>query len=363
MTLHRSAPRPARTLPALLAVSLLLGAAACGNAQSSGGANSSSPASAPASAGTRIVTDMAGRQVEVPAQITKVATLGSVPVINSFLFALGKGDLIVNGLPKFAANPRWKYQYVFAPQIEGQPVLQGADNAPLTEQIVKANPDVVLTMMPAHAAQLEKMGIKTIVLRWQNDEDVKKVVTLLGEVLGVPDRANEYTTTFDAIVKEVGDAVGDVPADKKVTALSLDPKNMGQPHTIAQWWISKAGGKPVTEGNTEESLKFNAEQVVTWNPQMIFVNDPDSIAMTTGDVRLAPVAAVKDKKVYNVPIAAHTWGNRTSEQPLTVAFAASKMYPDKMTQEHLTQITKRFYKEAFHADLTDAQIQEILKGM
>ena len=39
----------------------------------------------------RTVTDMAGRAVHLPAQIVRVVTLGSLPVLNSFVFTLGEG--------------------------------------------------------------------------------------------------------------------------------------------------------------------------------------------------------------------------------------------------------------------------------
>lgn len=355
-TPDRSARRPVpRLLQALiLALSALMFVVA-GCAQT--------PAPGASAAGTRTVIDMEGRSVEIAQIVTKVVTLGSVPVINSFLFALGKGDLIANGLPaNFVRDDRWKLQYTFAPQIKDLPTMQGADSAPLTEEIAKAEPDVVLTMLPAHAEQLGKVGIPTIVLRWQNDEDVKKVVSMLGDALGVPDRAAAYVQTFDGIVGEVGALVEKVPAASTVSALSLDPTGMGQPHAIAQRWIAKAGGRPVTEGNTVESLKFNAEQVVGWNPQVVFVNDLASIPTALGNAKLAPVAAITAKRVYAMPIGARLWGNRTSEQPLSVAYAAHRMYPDQVSAEQLASFTKRFYADAFHAELTDAQVQEILAG-
>ena len=322
MTLVAPCPPTTRRIPRLLIALVTAGLLVVGSAC----AQESSSVTGASTDGTRTVTDMEGRTVELPAKVERVVTLGSVPVINSFMFALGKGDLIVDGLPDFATrDDRWSYQYVFAPQIRNLPTMQTSDYSPRAEQLVNAHPDVVLTMMPGHVEPLAKLGVETIVLRWQDDEDVKQVVTLLGDVLGVPERAREYTDTFDSIVAEVEETVKDVPESQRLRALSLDPKAMTQPHTISQWWIAKGGGKPVTEGNTVEILKFNAEQVVTWDPEVIFVNDRPSVDAVLNDPKLAPVSAVKNNKVYNMPIAAHTWGNRTSEQPLSAAIAASKM--------------------------------------
>jgi alkanesulfonate monooxygenase SsuD/methylene tetrahydromethanopterin reductase-like flavin-dependent oxidoreductase (luciferase family) len=59
----------------------------------------------PAPTPLRMLTDMAGRSVALPSPVRHVATVGAVPVINSFVFALGEGGTIVNGLPPFAGEP------------------------------------------------------------------------------------------------------------------------------------------------------------------------------------------------------------------------------------------------------------------
>ncbi|KDE55462.1 hypothetical protein EI28_06930, partial [Methanoculleus sp. MH98A] len=61
--------------------------------------------------GTTVVTDMAGREVVVPKNIDSIVTIGSVPVQNSFMFIMGKGDKIANNLPdSFIKQGKWKYQ-------------------------------------------------------------------------------------------------------------------------------------------------------------------------------------------------------------------------------------------------------------
>ena len=351
LTLSTAAsPARGRNFPSRRVASLAL-AAAVAFAASGCGSSAGSPGDSPTASGqnaTRTVTDMAGRQVELPVNVTRVVTLGSVPVINSFLFALGKGDLIVDGLPpNFTKDTRWKYQYVFGPQIGGQPVMQSPEYGAKAEEIVAAKPDVVLTMTPGDVDQLDKIGVKTIVLRWQNDEDVKKVVTLLGEALNVPDRAQDYSQTFDAIVAEVGDAVKDVPDAQRVSALSLDPKSMGQPHTIAQWWIARAGGKPVTEGNTNESLKFSAEQVVAWNPQVIFVNDPTSVKTSSMKRQLRARRGREGQAGLS-----HADRRAHLGQPHQRAAAVGGVrgledVSGRSTQDHLKRLTHRFYKGAY----------------
>ena len=53
----------------------------------------------------RLVTDMAGRTVQLPEQINRVVTLGSLPVLNSFVFTMGEGRTLINGLADFGLSP------------------------------------------------------------------------------------------------------------------------------------------------------------------------------------------------------------------------------------------------------------------
>ncbi|MEV5412176.1 ABC transporter substrate-binding protein [Thermopolyspora sp. NPDC052614] len=316
------------------------------------------------SSATHTITDMAGRSVKLPTTIDRVVTLGSVPVINSFLFALGEGKLIVNGLPPFARNPRWKYQYVFNPAIERQPQTQTADGAPDIERILGLKPDVVLAMSPDVIKPLDQVGVPAVVLKWQNAEDVKAVVGLLGKVLGQEERANAYAAYFDKALARVGDVVKAIPESDRRTALYLDPEAMSRPHVIAEWYIAQAGGLSVTrEETSQETLKLNIEQILAWNPEVIFVDSPAGRDHVLADPRFANVAAVKDKQVFSIPIAAHTWGNRTSEQPLTVMWVATKLYPKQFADFDLNAEVHDFYANIYRIDLDDSQVKEIVAGL
>ena len=114
--------------------------------------------------GKRKVVDMAGYEVEIPAEITSVATFGSVGVLNAFVECLGKGGLIVNRMPQnFTKNDKWAMQYKFAPQIADGPVVETADGVDI-EATLQLAPDLCVTMMPEMAEQLNQNGLPCIVL-------------------------------------------------------------------------------------------------------------------------------------------------------------------------------------------------------
>src|SRR5262245_26172851 len=127
--------------------------------------------------GQRSVIDMAGRTVQLPEAINRVVTLGSLPVLNSFVFTMGEGRTLINGLADFGLSPHWKYQFVFAPHLVHLPTMQQPNRDPNVEAILLARPDVVLTMHRASVDLLESNTIPTIFLAWREPEDVKACMT------------------------------------------------------------------------------------------------------------------------------------------------------------------------------------------
>jgi iron complex transport system substrate-binding protein len=320
------------------------------------------PGSLPA-AETRSVTDMAGRTVHLPPRIQRVVTLGSLPVLNSFVFTLGEGRTIQNGLADFGKSPHWKYQTVFAPHLAGLPTMQQPNREPNLEAILLAAPDVVLTMHRASVDLLKGTGIPTIFLAWREPEDVKACMALLGDVFGKPDVAARYRRYFDDTLGRVTAALRPVPPSARPRVLYFHPETLTQPRLIAEWWIPAAGGISVTsDGRTAESRSFTLEQVLHWDPDILIVTGPNDVVALAGDPLLKRLRAVRQRRVHVVPIGAHTWANRTAEQPLTVLWAAKTFHPERFPLLDLVSEARTFYREFFGRELTPAQLEEILSG-
>lgn len=324
------------------------------------GSSSSSAASEQKAAETRTVTDMAGRTVELPANIESVATFGSVGVLNAFIECMGQGDLICNDMPaNFTKNDKWAMQYKFAPQMKGQPVLETADGIDM-EKTMQLAPDLCITMMEDMAQQLEENGFKVIVLQWGDVEDVKTAVTLMGEVFGVQDRATDYNNYFDEIVKKAADRTASLPEADRVKAIYGDVESLKNPHIISEWWLEAAGTQSVTaEAHTKNSLEYTMEDLLAWQPEVIFSSNTD-IASILADANIASLPAITSERVYAVPTVAHLWGNRTVEQPLMVLWSMNKAYPELYPEDELAKDIKYFYSHFFEYEMTDAEIDSII---
>jgi len=310
---------------------------------------------------SRTVTDMAGREVTLPLEVGRVATSGSVPVLNSFVYALGAGDRLVSHPADRHSLPRWDFRNAFAPQLAEAPKVDLEDGTPIVEALLSLQPDVTLTFDTAAAGLLESVGLAAVVLRWQNPEDVKEVMALVGEVLGAEERAAAYIAYFDETLVRVRVLADRVPDAEKPRVLYFNPQNQSQPHLIAEWWITAAGGVSVTDdGRTTESMSFNVEQLLEWNPDVILVPQLADVARVYGDPLLAELPAVVGERVYPLPVVAHTWGNRTTEQPLTVLWAAVMLNPEAFASIDLHAEVSRFYAEIFDHPLTSDEVDSIL---
>lgn len=316
---------------------------------------------AAASALARDITDMTGRSVTVPDSIERVVTLGSVPVIDSFVFAVGKADTLKMGLPARFNPKRWAWQFVFAPQLKEGPDLQDANYAPDVEKILKVAPDVVLSFEASTADTLAAVGVPTVLLRIQTPDDVKAGVRLVGDLLGNAAIGEDYAQYFDATLTKIAAKVEAIPEEKRPSALYLNPTNMTQPHLVAEWWLRAAGARSVTDDKrTEEVLTLTTETVVGADPDYIVLFDPGHVEALKGDATLSELDAVKEGRILVTPMGAHTWGNRTVEQILTVLWAASSFHPDAFPHAELVAEVKTFYATFFKTELDDQQVEAIL---
>ena len=188
-------------------------------------------------------------------------------------------------------------------------------------------------------------------------------MALLGDVLQKPEAAARYRRYFDDTLGRVAASLRAVPAAARPRVLYLHPETLTQPRLIAECWIPAAGGISVThDGRTAESRSFTLEQVILWDPDVLIVTGPKDVAPVAADRTLKQLRAVRQRRVYVVPVGAHTWANRTAEQPLTMLWAAKTFHPERLPALDLPSEVKAFYREFFGHELTPAQVAEILSG-
>jgi len=316
----------------------------------------------------RFVVDMAGRSVPVRDNPRRVVTLGSAPVINSFVFALGKGETIINGLPaakQFNRSDCCRFQTVFAPQLDTHPALEAGDWSLKSETLLLLRPDLILTGTRKHIDLLEKLGIPAVCIALNGrGETNREIMTLLGKVYNKEYESNRYIEYFDSVMHRVRDRIRDIPEKEKVRVLYCNFKVMTQSSITTDWWIEAAGGISLgKDGPLKDGIRsFSAEHILAWNPAIWIVSVPDEIDMVYRDSRFRNVTAVKNKKVFSVPVGAIRWSHPTSEQPLGVLWATKLFYPERFKDLNIEAEMEYFYLTFFRYRLSGKEIKEMLTG-
>ena len=231
------------------------------------------------------------------------------------------------------------------------------------EDVLALDPDLCLVAWEDGVEILERAGMCVVYVNWTNGDELKEAITLLGDILGKEDVAAGYCAFFDETVAKAEELTAGISEEEKCTALYGSMVSMKNPHQISEWWIKEAGGISVTEelhaSTTAESVEFTIEDLLAWDPEVVFLsgNERDEIL---ADSNYAGVSAVKNDRLYKVPTVGHSWGNRSTEQPLVVLWAMSKMYPDLYSDEEFKNDVLDFYSTYFNTELTDEQFAKFI---
>lgn len=319
------------------------------------------------SAAARVVIDMAAREVAVPARVARTATMGAGPVIDAFLAALGAGGSLVNGMPISARGNRADCCRYLPRVIPGILELPSVENAAFNvnrELLLALRPDVVLMHNDAAVDSIRAAGLTPFVLRLTRDREANAVDVMqaLGRLYGREDRAQAFARHFDGLLRRVAARVPARGDTRRVRAIYFNHRALTLTSMTADWWIEAAGGKSVTDaiplpgGRATVSI----EQLLAWDPEVIFAATPEETRSILDDPRLVGVAAVRSRRVHPVPRSVIRWAHPTPEQAIGVLWAAEKLYPQHFADADVDGELKHFYRDFYGVTLTDGDLDDIL---
>lgn len=368
-----------KILALLLAVCMLASVlAGCTGQTDEGGATSPTPAQqtenaeqekepeqTPEAPAERTVVDSGGAEVTVPAEVKTVMTFGSVGVINTLIETLGCGWMIANDMgPRFSENPMWHYQYDFAPQMAELPRYEDQSGEIDIESVVAADPDLVVVMQANTAETLRNAGLNVLYIDYGNGKTsdvLTDSMNILGEALGVPEKAQEYSDYIDDMVAKIADVTSSLQESDKKKVLYGNIAQYMNPHILIEWVIPAAGGISCT-GDIHEagSVQFTAEDVVKWNPDVIMMIT-DNSADLKADEQINSVNAIANDQMFVFPTVGH-FLTGSSEAPLGILWLTYHLYPELYTYDELAADISYFYNTFFGYDMSDDEIDAIINN-
>ena len=303
---------------ALLTAAMVLQLAACGSNTASGTENTSDngataaieTAAASESAesvdtetaatedtGTHTVVDHAGNTVEVPNHITRVV-IDQIPILSTYMsYFGGEAPYIVGYCGSFKDTISKTVLKNISPELMESADTVYAQSDLNIEEIMKLEPDVILYNAgnTAHAEILQESGIPCIgfaTVGHETEADplnrYKQWLDLLEDVFGEEGKTDAFTAAGDEIVADVEARIAAVPEDERPSALILWKYSDGVPQvsgngTFGTYWMKHLG---VTDVAAEATgfTQVSMEQIYGWNPDILFVDGPGLIGLTSEDV-------------------------------------------------------------------------------
>ena len=343
-------------LAMLLAVVMVLSLAACG-AQSSPQTDDT----------TRVFTDSVGREVEVPAQIDKVALSG--PMAQIVLFALCPDKLVgVSNAWSTEAEQYLDEKYFTMPEI-GQ--LYGGKGELNPETLLQSGAQIVIDVgepKGSIAEDLDALQEQTgtpFVHITATTETTGDAYRMLGDLLNMKDEAETLAAYCEKIYDRTVSIAGSV---EKANVLYVTG-DMGQNVIAAGSYHAEildlltnnlaVVDEPSSKGTGNE---VSMEQILTWDPDVV-IFAPESIYDTVADdAAWQSVTAIKNGAYYEVPFVPYNWmGFPPSVQRyLGMMWLSKVLYPDATAEYDLFSDVQEYYKLFYHCDLTQAQYDALV---
>ena len=324
---------------------------------------------------TREITDMAGRKVTVPAAENIESVFSAGPVAAIFLYMVAPDKLL-----------GWNYELndveksIILDKYQDLPNF-GMGDAVNYEAVIAANPTIAINSGKINDAMVsdcdalsESLGIPVVAVDNELNNSAE-AFRFMGELLGVEDHAEELAQYAEQVFTDIN-ALSDIPEEKKVSVYfgngedSLETAPRGSQHAQILEAINAVNVADLELGDGSR-VQISAEQLLAWDPDVIVVNgEPkaDKSGNSAAEDILsnpdyASLKAVQDQKVYGTPNAPFSWVDRPAgpNRLIGMRWFSALIYPEYIKCDINEEIHK-FFDLFYHVDLSDEQLENVLKG-
>ena len=318
----------------------------------------------------RTITDMAGRKVRIPKTISKV--LATSPPPTTFVYMLAPEKL--GGW--FSTFSKRAHRYI-PERYRNIRVLGWGRKAGNYEAYIAQRPDLVFVgyEMETDSSRInliqEKFGRIPVVCvdNTKNAMGYDGTIRFIGDVLGVPDRADALITYYRDVLNEVRQKVAEIPEKKRVhvyyaegaNGLSTDPAG-----SVHSQLIEVCGGINVADCKISSGSGMTAvtmESVLMWKPRVIITTSPEFVRHAYANNTWKQTAPVQNRCIYCVPQLPFNWFDRPPgvNRIAGIPWTAHVLYPDLFTESWFKSKIKTFFSLYYHYHLNDEELLSLMR--
>jgi iron complex transport system substrate-binding protein len=325
-------------------------------------------APAASAADKRVVTDSAGRRVEVPARVNRVFAAGGPASV--IVYALAPDKLV--GWNRVPTAEERAFLPARAGELPGLGRLTGRGNTANVEVVLAAKPDIIVdygSLGATYVSLADQVQQQTGVPYLLYDGSLAAIPTVaeaLGALLDVRGPARDLVRYAERTLGEVDRRVARVPAERRPRVYyARGPKGLetAAPGSINVESLDRVGARNVAgEGAGRARLGgVSVEQVLAWNPDVIVTIDPGFAASVRSDHLWREVKAVKESRVLVAPLLPFPWVDfpPSLNRLIGLWWLGRALYPAEFPED-LRAETRAFYTLVYHRAPDERQLDALV---
>ncbi len=362
-----------KIIVSIILICILVGLIGCSSAQNTQSGSSTGSSSVSSNSGetanTIMFTDSAGREVEIPTDITKISPAGRLAQL--FLISLAPEKLA-----SLSDQPFTEISGIVDERLLELPLLGRiyGDEGINYEELATVDPQLIIDIgetKDSIAEDLDNLTTATTIPAVHivsDTENAGEVFRMLGELLGLEEQAEKlavYCEQTNEQIDEIMEQVGDEKANI-IYSLGSEGQNVLANGSIHADIIDTLSNNlavvdlPVTQGTGNE---VNMEQLISWNPDVIIFEQNSAYEAAGEDSLWGQITAIQNGDYYKIPSTPYNWlGNPPSvNRYIGLWWMVKTLYPEQATFD-LREKVDEYYELFYDCDLSDEQYNELMKN-
>jgi iron complex transport system substrate-binding protein len=309
------------------------------------------------------ITDQRGRTVTLPRPAERVVFI-PIPAPSTFMAIDGGPRRIVGINPtSLSAIREGILGRIFPAAATIRTDIVRSGFVPNVATILSLQPDVVFQWANEGEeliAVLDRVGLPTLGMTYGTQETLEGYSRMFAAVAGKPERVEEIIRRQRARRAALEQAMAGLPdaAHPRVLqfgrfAAAMQVAGSGD---YTDFYIRLAGGANAAAELRGYGRPVTYEQVLAWDPQVILLGtfDPAKPDDLYNDPRWQAVRAVRERRVYRLPLGGYRWDPPSQESALTWTWVASLLQPERV-RANLRADMAEWYEFLYGHRLTPAE--------